>query len=80
MRFLRRQRARGLVRDIEREWADLLREGMSAGTFERRDEQVLSRLMLGTVNSVWRWYRPEGAHTLEEIAELTAGACVRLVR
>jgi AcrR family transcriptional regulator len=75
-----RERARRLVRDIEREWAELIRDGMFAGTFERRDEVVLSRLLLGTVNSVWRWYRPEGAHTLAEIAELTAGACVRLVR
>jgi len=75
-----RQRARGLVRDIEHEWAELIRDGMFAGTFERRDEQVLSRLLLGTVNSVWRWYRPDGAHTLAEIAELSADACVRLVR
>jgi AcrR family transcriptional regulator len=75
-----RQRARVLVREIEHEWAELIRDGMFAGAFERRDEQVLSRLLLGTVNSVWRWYRPDGAHTLGEIAELTAGACVRLVR
>lgn len=75
-----RQRARGLVREIEHEWAELIRDGIAAGAFERRDELVLSRLLLGTVNSVWRWYRPEGAHTLEEIAELTAAACVRLAR
>lgn len=75
-----RQRARRLVREIEHEWAELIRDGMFAGAFERRDEQVLSRLLLGTVNSVWRWYRPEGAHALAEIAELTAGACVRVVR
>jgi hypothetical protein len=75
-----RVRARGLVRDIEHEWAELIRDGMFAGAFARRDEQVLSRLLLGTVNSVWRWYRPDGPHTLSEIAELTADACVRLVR
>ena len=75
-----RQRARRLVRDIEHEWAELIRDGMAAGAFERRDDLVLSRLLLGTVTSVWRWYRPDGAHTLDEIAELTAGACVRLAR
>ena len=75
-----RQRARGLVRQIEHEWAGLIRDGIAAGAFERRDELVLSRLLLGTVNSVWRWYRPDGAPTLDEIAELTAGACVRLAR
>jgi AcrR family transcriptional regulator len=73
-----RVRARELVRDIEHEWAELIRDGISAGAFQRRDELVMSRLLLGTVNSVWRWYRPDGAHTLDEIAELTAGACVRL--
>ncbi len=75
-----RQRARRLVRDIEHEWADLIRDGIAVGTFGRRDELVLSRLLLGAVNSVWRWYRPGGAHTLDEIAELTADACVRLAR
>jgi len=75
-----RQRARRLVRDIEHAWADLIRDGIAVGTFGRRDELVLSRLLLGAVNSVWRWYRPEGAHTLDEIAELTADACVRLAR
>jgi TetR/AcrR family transcriptional regulator, cholesterol catabolism regulator len=75
-----RQRARELVREIEHEWAELIRDGISAGAFERRDELVMSRLLLGTVNSVWRWYRPDGAHTLDEIAELTADACVRLAR
>ena len=75
-----RQRARGLVRAIEHDWTELVLSGMSAGAFQRRDEQAVSRLMLGTVNSVWRWYRPRGVHTLEEIAELTAGACVRLAR
>jgi TetR/AcrR family transcriptional regulator, cholesterol catabolism regulator len=75
-----RQRARELVRDIEHEWAELIRDGIAAGAFERRDELVLSRLLLGAVNSVWRWYRPDGAHTLDEIAGLTADACVRLAR
>jgi TetR/AcrR family transcriptional regulator, cholesterol catabolism regulator len=75
-----RQRARELVREIEHEWAELIRDGISAGAFERRDELVMSRLLLGTINSVWRWYRPDGAHTLDEIAELTADACVRLAR
>ncbi len=75
-----RQRARELVREIEHEWAELIRDGISAGAFGRRDELVMSRLLLGTINSVWRWYRPDGAHTLDEIAELTAGACVRLAR
>lgn len=73
-----RERARELVREIEHEWAALLKAGMDAKTFARHDEVVLARLMLGMINSVWRWYRPKGAHTLAEISEQVVAACVRL--
>jgi hypothetical protein len=29
--------------------------------------------------SVWRWHRPSGPSSLDEIAELVTGCCVRLV-
>ncbi|AIY15875.1 TetR family transcriptional regulator [Pimelobacter simplex] len=73
-----RERARELVREIEHEWAALLKAGMDAEVFARHDEVVLARLMLGMINSVWRWYRPKGAHTLAEISEQVVAACVRL--
>ena len=74
-----RQRARELVREIEHEWATLLRQGMDEGVFPDRDEKVLVRLVLGLVNSVWRWYRPQGPRTLEEVSETVVDACIRLV-
>lgn len=74
-----RQRARELVREIEHEWAALLRQGMDDGVFPDRDEKVMVRLVLGTVNSVWRWYRPQGPRTLQEVSEVVADACLRLV-
>lgn len=74
-----RQRARELVREIEHEWATLLRQGMDEGVFPDRDEKVLVRLVLGLVNSVWRWYRPQGPRTLDEVSETVVDACIRLV-
>jgi len=74
-----RQRARELVREIEQEWAALLRRGMDEGVFPERDETVMVRLVLGLVNSVWRWYRPQGPRTLEEISEAVGDAALRLV-
>ncbi len=74
-----RVRSRELVREIEQEWAELLRRGMDAGVFPERDEKVLVRLLLGLLNSVWRWYRPKGPRSLEEVSELVVEASVRLV-
>jgi len=72
--------ARELVREIEATWAEMLRAGMDAGAFAERDEKVLVRLVLGLVNSVWRWYRPKGPQTLQEVSAFVVEACVRLVR
>ena len=74
-----RVRSRELVREIEQEWAELLRRGMDAGVFPERDEKVLVRLLLGLLNSVWRWYRPKGPRSLEEVSELVVEASIRLV-
>ena len=74
-----RVRARELVHEIEQEWSDMLRWGMDVGAWPHRDERVLMRLVLGSVNSVWRWYRPNGTRSLEDISDLVVDACVRLV-
>lgn len=74
-----RVRSRELVREIEHEWADLLRRGMDAGVFTERDETVQVRLLLGLINSVWRWYRPKGPRSLDEVSDLVVEAAVRIV-
>jgi TetR/AcrR family transcriptional regulator, cholesterol catabolism regulator len=74
-----RLRARKLVREIEAEWASLLRRGMDAGIFPERDEKQMARLVLGLLNSIWRWYRPSGRASLAELSTLVADGCVRLV-
>jgi AcrR family transcriptional regulator len=74
-----RQRARGLVRDIEQEWTALLQRGMKAGVFPKRDPHAMATIVLGMVVNVWRWYRPGGPMTLDQVRELITGACLRVV-
>ncbi len=74
-----REKARALVRDIEGEWTALLKRGMAAGDFPKRDAHAMATLVLAVVVSVWRWYRPGGPMTLDEVRELYTGACLRIV-
>jgi len=74
-----RQRARALVRDIETEWTALLERGMKAKDFPKRDPHALATVVLGMVVSVWRWYRPGGPMSLDDVRQLMSGACLRVV-
>ena len=74
-----RQRSRELVREIESEWTALLRRGMKAKEFPKRDPHALATVVLSMIVSVWRWYRPGGGMTLEEVRNLISGACLRVV-
>jgi len=75
-----RQRSRALVREIEDAWTDLIRRGMRSGAFADRDPQMSARMVLALVVGVWRWYRPGGPHTLDEIGVITSDAVLRVVQ
>jgi hypothetical protein len=74
-----RQHARALVRKIEENWTELIREGIASGDFVDRDPVQMSRAVLALVVSVWRWYRTGGPTTLEETRDFITEACMRLV-
>lgn len=74
-----RQKARVLVREIEEAWTGLIRRGVQSGAFADRDPELSARMALALVVGVWRWYRPGGPHTLDEIGVLTADAVLRVV-
>jgi AcrR family transcriptional regulator len=74
-----RQKARKHVREIEEEWTALLERGMAAGTFPKRDAHALATVVLAMVVSVWRWYRPGGRMSLDQVRELIADASLRVV-
>src|SRR6201991_636850 len=65
-----RQLARSQMRDIEFAWATFLTRGMEQGAIPQADPRLLSRAILGLVNSVWHWYRPRGGGlSLDEVRE-----------
>jgi AcrR family transcriptional regulator len=64
-----RLRAYSLLKRYEEGWRTLLAAGMAAGAIPAVDAELLTRAVLGTYNSVWRWYRPEGRLGLDEVAD-----------
>jgi len=74
-----RLKARALVRDIENEWTALIARGIKARDFRKGDAHALATLVLAMVVSVWRWYRPGGPMTLDEVREMYTAACLRVL-
>jgi len=74
-----RQRSRALVREIEEAWTDLIARGVRSGEFTQRDPLMSARMVLALVVGVWRWYRPGGPHTLDQIGALNADAALRIL-
>jgi TetR/AcrR family transcriptional regulator, cholesterol catabolism regulator len=61
--------ARARIRDIEFTWATFLVRGMEQGILPEADPRLLTRALLGLYNSIWHWYRPHGAISMEEVTE-----------
>lgn len=64
-----RVRAHALLKRYEQGWRDLLATGMADGAIPQGDVKLLTRAVIGTYNSVWQWYRPDGPLGLDEIAD-----------
>lgn len=75
-----RIRCRELVHEIEVKWTALIASGIKTGAFIDEDPRMLGRLVLPLIISVWRWYRPEGKLTLDQINTTVTGAALRIVR
>jgi AcrR family transcriptional regulator len=65
-----RQAARARTRDLEFAWATFLDRAMQAGAIPEHDPRMLTRAILGLYNSIWQWYRPNGAIALDRVAEV----------
>ena len=70
---------RSLVQEIEQEWAALVERGIKDGVFRVTDPLLSARMLLALVVGVWRWYRPGGEMTLDQITTVMAEAAARLV-
>ena len=68
-----RRRMQAEVKGFEGRWVALIRAGMAAGAFRPDlDPKFTVFAILGLVNSVHRWYRPEGRLSMKRIADLCA--------
>jgi AcrR family transcriptional regulator len=61
----------------ERAVRALVAEGMKRREFARGDAALVTRAMLGAVNWTARWYRPDGALGVAQIAEALADYLVK---
>jgi AcrR family transcriptional regulator len=72
-----RRRAIQVLRDrYERQFRELLEEGMASGDFRPADPGIGARLILGALNWTARWFRPGGARSAREIGEEAAALLV----
>jgi AcrR family transcriptional regulator len=57
-------------KQYERFWQQILHEGIKSGEFrEDLDVQVVSYGLLGMLNWLYQWYRPQGRLSVREVAE-----------
>ena len=57
---------------IDRAFRRIIREGVDAGLFARRDPKLTSFVIFGAINWIPRWYDPAGLATSHEIAQVFA--------
>src|ERR1700754_2748154 len=57
--------ARSRIRELEFAWASFFAGAMRDGAIPETDPRLLTRAVLGLLNSVWHWYRPNGMLALD---------------
>jgi AcrR family transcriptional regulator len=74
-----RQAVRERIRDLEFAWATFLARAMEQGAIPESDPRLLTRAILGLYNSVWHWYRPNGAVALHRAAAFYVARILAMV-
>jgi len=75
-----RRRVIAMRQTIERQVAQLLVDGVSAGQMEVEDPRAVARALLSLSVDVARWYDPKSKETPEGIGDLYADLATRMVR
>jgi len=57
-------------RNYEKYFETIVAEMKERGYFEGLDEKIVAFALLGMLNSIPRWYRPEGRLTIKEVSEI----------
>ncbi len=68
-----------LRREIDTELRDLVRAGMEAGAFRTTDASLAATALGSMAIDIARWYREDGAWTVDQIAEHYATAALRML-
>lgn len=55
---------------VERLFRAIIQQGVEEGVFRETDIAITAQAMLGAVNWMTRWYRPQGRLTAAEIADI----------
>ncbi|HET6607535.1 MAG TPA: TetR/AcrR family transcriptional regulator [Rhodopila sp.] len=75
-----RRRYVGLRDRFERGVRSIIREGIAAGFFRKTDPRVATFSILGAINWMPKWYRPDGAWSAGDIAHKFADFFVESLR
>lgn len=54
-------------------WRDVLDDGVHSGLFNCPDPAIAVRALMGIMNWTLTWYRPDGAQSIEQIADQYSG-------
>lgn len=52
-------------------------EGQRAGAFRKENRRVLAHLVTGQINSIVRWFEPDGMMSAEDLSALTADLAIQ---
>jgi AcrR family transcriptional regulator len=63
---------KGMRREYEDRWIELLKRGMEEGKFMRTDPRITAYSLMAIGQALSRWYKPEGRLSAEEIADQVA--------
>jgi len=74
-----RRAVRERMRELEFAWATFLARAMEQGAIPEGDPRLLTRAILGLYNSIWHWYRPNGAVALHRAAEFYVARILAMV-
>lgn len=63
--------------EFERGLRAIVAEGIKSGEFRKQDPKLAGFAMLGAMNWIGRWYRPEGTYTAQDIGKAYAEQFVK---
>jgi hypothetical protein len=66
--------------NYERKFMDIIREGIETKDFKIIDEKFAAQFILSSINWTYKWYKPTGKMTPEEIGEKLSGFLIHGIK